>query len=114
MLPKKYRLTKQKDFKKTFKQGKYYSQDFMALKITKNNLGFSRFSFIIGLKVSKKAVVRNKIRRQLHEIIRLKLTSLKIGYDIIFLAKLDAVDRGYREIEEVLIILLKKAKILKK
>ena len=37
MLSKKYHLSKKNDFKRVFKEGKYYRQSFLDLKITENN-----------------------------------------------------------------------------
>ena len=60
MLVQKNRLTKKKDFDKTFKQGQGFKHDFLYLKIKKNNLESSRFGFIVSKKFSKKATERNK------------------------------------------------------
>lgn len=111
MLPKKHRLTKDKDFQKVFKRGKYYSRAWLGIKINKNNLKINRFGFLIGLKISKKATVRNKIRRRLSEVIRLKLEQIKPGFDVIVLVQPEIVDKTYQEIDKNLTNLLKKAKI---
>ena len=112
MLAKKYKIAKKKDFERIFKQGKYYHQDFIGFKINKNNLEFSRFGFIVSLKISKKAVVRNKIRRQLNEIIRLKLKEIKSGFDIVILTQPEIIGKSYQDIEKNLVDLLKRAKVL--
>ncbi|GAI32984.1 unnamed protein product, partial [marine sediment metagenome] len=62
MLNKRNRLKKKKDFDKVFKQGQGFKQDFLYLKIRKNNLKSSRFGFVVSKKFSKKAVIRNKIK----------------------------------------------------
>jgi len=110
MLPRKYKLKKDNDFKKVFKQGKNYQQEFIRLKILENNLKISRFGLIVGLKISKKAVERNKIKRRLEEVIRLK--PLKPGFDVIILVSPEIVGKNYQIIEQSLTFLLKKAKIL--
>jgi ribonuclease P protein component len=127
MLPRKYKLKKDNDFKKVFQQGKYYQKDFIKLRVLKNNLAIPRFGFIIGLKVSKKATQRNKIKRQLEEVIRLHLNqisakgeSVKGGpvsgepssFDIVILVNSEIIEKSYQEIEKNLINLLKKAKLL--
>lgn len=113
MLPKKYHLSKKNDFKKVFKEGRYYRRDFLSLKITENNFGISRFGFVVSLRISKKAVIRNKIRRRLSEIVRLKLPQIKIGFDLVILTQPEIVGKGYQETEKALDALLKRAKILK-
>jgi ribonuclease P protein component len=122
MLPRKYKLKKKNDFKKVFKQGKYYQEDFIKIRVLKNDLKINRFGFIVGLKISKKSVQRNKIKRRLEEVIRLKLdqisvkdgqvSSLKPGFDIVILVNQEITEKGYQEIEKTLINLFKKAKLL--
>ena len=112
MLLKKYRLSKKKDFERIFKEGKYYRQDFVYFKIAKNNLEIRRFGFVVSLKISKKAVMRNKIRRRLSEIIRLRIQQIKPGLDIVILTQPEIAGKSYLEIEQALIILLERARIL--
>lgn len=111
MLIRKYKLKKDNDFKKVFKQGKYYQEDFIKIKALKNDLKISRFGLMIGLKISKKATQRNKIRRQMEEIIRLNLSQLKPGLDIVILVNPEIIEKDYQEIEKTLINLFKKAKL---
>ena len=47
----------------------------------------SKFGFIISTKISKKAVVRNKIKRMISEAIRQHLNTIKNGLDVVFLLK---------------------------
>jgi len=112
MLSREYKLKKENDFKKVFKNGKYYQQEFIRIKILKNDLEIDRFGFPIGLRISKKAVQRNKIKRRLEEIIRLKLNQMKSGFDIIILVNPEIIEKSYQEIEKALISLFKKANIL--
>ena len=81
MLPVKNRLKKEKDFEKVFKTGKGFKEKFLYLKIKKNNLGVSRFGFVISKKVSKKATSRNKLKRRLRELVKIKLPKIKKGID---------------------------------
>ncbi|PIR41945.1 MAG: ribonuclease P protein component [Candidatus Yanofskybacteria bacterium CG10_big_fil_rev_8_21_14_0_10_37_15] len=67
-LNKKNRLKKKRDFEKVFKKGKVVKDDLFFAKFLKNETGFFRFAFVVSSKVSRKAVVRNKIRRILSEI----------------------------------------------
>lgn len=71
MMFKSGQLKKKKDFERVFKKGKSVNVDFLVLKFLPNELENSRLGIIVSLKVSKKAVVRNKIRRRIKEAIRL-------------------------------------------
>lgn len=112
MLPKKNRLKNKKDFERVFKQGKGFKEDFLFLKVKKNNLKESRFGFIASLKVSKKAVFRNKIKRRLRETVREKLSEVKSGIDVVLIAQKGTEEKDFSEIKEVTNKLFKKAKIL--
>ncbi len=80
MLGKENRLRRKKDFEEIFKKGRSFKESFLVLKILKNNLKVSRFGFVVSQKVSKKAVVRNKIKRRLREIVGLNIKkNLQIG-----------------------------------
>jgi len=112
MLSKKHKLKRNNDFKKVLKQGRDYQQDFIRLKVLKNNLEISRFGFMAGLKISKKATQRNKIRRQLEEVVRLNLNKIDPGFDLVILVSPEIIEKNYQAIEKTLLGLFKKAKLL--
>jgi len=113
MLPQAHRLQKEKDIGNTFKEGRGFKEDFLILKTAKNNLGKIRFGFIVSTKISPKATVRNKVRRKLSELVRIKLKNLKTGTDNILIASPGLETKDFWEMEESLNRLFLKAKILK-
>jgi len=98
MLPKENRLTKNTDFQAVYKKGKFFGTKLIHFKYMKNSLPNTRVGFVIGTKVSKSAVKRNKIKRQMRDIFRLKLDNIKKGYDIAVIVKPGAIDMDYDEI----------------
>ncbi len=69
----------------------------------------------LGVTVSKKlgkAVIRNKVRRRIKEIIRLNEENIKKGYFIVVVARTKAVYTPYEVIEEKLMSLLEEAKLI--
>ncbi len=112
MLPKKYRLKKEKDFESVFKRGRKANSDSLFLKFKKNNLSFSRFGFSVRKKISKKAVVRNKIKRKLSNIIYKQINSIKLGFDVIIIVTSKILDKNYQEIKIELSKLLNKVNLL--
>jgi len=110
MLPRLNRLKKKKDFEVAFKQGKGFKQGFLYLKIRKNNLDASRFGFVISKKFSKKAVIRNKTKRRLSEIIKKKLLEIKKGMDIIIVV-MPGAENEFQKLEDTIDKLFKKAKL---
>lgn len=86
MLPKINRIKKKKDFDVIFKNSKSIKTNLFVLKIAKNSLGINRFGFVVSTKVSKKATVRNKIRRRFAEVMREETSSIKSGTDLVLIA----------------------------
>lgn len=102
MLPSKNRIRKKKDIEKIFKRGKSLKGDFLILKTVKNNLDTCRFGFIVSQKISRKANVRNRVKRRLREIIRLKMKSLKFGTDNLFIALPGIEKKEFGQIKEAI------------
>jgi ribonuclease P protein component len=67
------------------KQGKVVRGSFCSLKYVRNERRQSyRVAVVVSKKVSKSAVVRNRIRRRVYEIVRTK-TVITEPYDLIFM-----------------------------
>ena len=112
MLSKQYRLRNDKEIKALFKNSKSAFGICSIIKAKKNNLENSRFAVIAGVKVSKKAVVRNKLKRQIRYIIKKHLDNIKSGFDVIIMIKKEATQKTFKEIEEEIVISLKKISLL--
>jgi len=106
------RLKKNKDIKKILKRGRRFSEDFLVMKILSNGLNESRFAFIVSQKFSKKAVERNKIRRQLSETVRQHLDKIEKGIDVIVLTTPTDKEKAVKEAKLVLGKLLGKANLI--
>jgi ribonuclease P protein component len=100
MLSKDNRIKKKKDFELIFKNSKNFKNNFFILKIAKNDLGVNRFGFVISKKVSKKAVIRNKIRRRLSEAVKVEINNIKAGMDLILIVLPGAEKKDFYEIKE--------------
>ena len=111
-MPKANRLTKESDFKLLAKKGKPFYSPQITFKLLKNNQQESRFGIVISAKVSKKAVVRNQLKRRISEILRLSLAKIKPGFDVMILINKALIEKNYQEIEKELNSLLKKTKLL--
>lgn len=112
MLSKKIRLTKKKDLERILRRGKHFAEKFFVLKTIENGLDHSRFGFMVSIKVSKKATVRNKIRRQLQEIVRINFARIKTGLDMIVIARPEIKEKDYQEIKGALLGTLKEKGLL--
>lgn len=113
MLPKKYRLSKQKEFERVFDSGKKQTNLIFTLFFLKNNVNYSRFAFLVGKRVSKKAVERNRLKRIQREAVRKNIKTIKPGVDYVFLAKKNAINiRKTAKIWEEMTKALKKQRLL--
>lgn len=112
MLSQKFRLAKREDFKKVFQKGKKDFNVFFGLRYLINNLENCRFAVVVSTKVSKKAVIRNKLKRQTREIIKSVLDKFDNNFDIIVNILPKAVDGDYHQLEKELLTILKKNKLL--
>jgi len=111
MLPKDNRLKKGKEIKKVLAEGKSFKKDFLILKINENELNRDRFGFIVSQKVSKKAFIRNKIKRQLRAIIIKEIKKNKKGKDVLIIACPGLEKKNFQEINKTLNSLFLKAKL---
>jgi len=114
VLTKKYCLKRKKDFERVTKKGKKIEIDFLVLKFLRNSLDVARIGFVVSQKVSKKAFLRNKIKRRLREIIKINLPNLEPGYDLIFFTKKGIIEKSFLEIKNMVEQILRKAKLVYK
>jgi ribonuclease P protein component len=115
MLAEINRIKKKRDFENIFKKGKTFKNNFLILRVLNNGLDYSRFAFVVSLKVSKKAVVRNKIRRRLRQAVRLNFKNIKNGFDAVFMVLPGGLEKEkFSEVEESVKNLFDKAKIISK
>lgn len=102
-------LTKRAQFLTVYKSGKAWVDELIVIKALPNELEFSRFGFSIAKEIGK-AVKRNRLRRLLKEIVR--LTPIKPGWDIVFIARPGAVNADYHTLRKSTGKLLSRAQLL--
>ncbi len=113
MLPKNNRLRQQEDFKSVFRGGKTYQGSSLSLRVRQVDRPFPRFGLIVSSAVAKKAIVRNRFRRQLSEIVGHHLGETNSGFDAILIAKPALVKKTFGEIKQEVISLFEKAKLFR-
>ena len=115
-LPKPNRLRNRQDYRTVYAQGiRRYSPHLTLIALADRNSQShlpATFGISISKKVSKKAVVRNRIKRQLKGVIRTYLKEIEPGWKVVIVVKPKAIECKYehflRELEE----LLKQTKII--
>ena len=112
MLPSQSRLPSI-EFSKIKKEGKiFYGKDISILVLGQSGNPLSRFGMIVSTKVSKKAVVRNKIRRYIKRAINDNLLNLR-GCDVLVLARSSVCALTFEEVEAELKRVVEKAGLAK-
>lgn len=112
MLPEKYRLRKSMDIARVLSSKLGAFDSACGVKVVKNGLAVSRFAVVVGTKVSKNAVDRNRVRRQYREIVHEMLSELKPGFDVLLLAAKSSLGLDYQEKKAKLRSTLYRARLL--
>ena len=90
----------------------YLTNPFFTIRFAKSDFEESRFVFIVSKKVSSKAVVRNRIRRQMSEGVKNLLPNIKLGYNFIFSVKKEAQFKTTAEIYKEIKSSLERAELI--
>ncbi len=108
MLKKVNRLKKRYQFSYVYKAGNHFSGKAMVLYTTNSKTKSIKVGFAVTKKIGH-AVVRNKIRRRLREIVKNHLPNFKQNYNIIVVAKEGITGFEFSYLEAEFVSLAKKA-----
>lgn len=111
MLSIKHRLAKTTDIAAVNKHGRRFFNNLFVIKHLPVKTDIVRFAFVVSTKVSKKAVIRNRIRRVLREQVRAYQKDFKPG-DYIVIVNIKAVPLSNSELRENFQQFLKKVNLL--
>jgi ribonuclease P protein component len=103
-------LTRKAQFDLVFREGKSWAGKPLVMRARPNGLELSRYGFTVSRRVGK-AVVRNRVRRRLREILR--TLTLTPGWDIVFIARVPAAEAGYAGLSLAVRELLRRAGLIK-
>ena len=110
MLKRVNRLKKRYQFNYVYKSGEHFSSEHLVLYVSSSKTQSIKVGFAVTKKVGH-AVVRNKIRRRLREIIQKQLPSLKQNYNIIVVAKDNVSEASFEKLTQETTKLLNKANL---
>lgn len=110
--PKKERLHLTKDFKKVYDNAEAYHSSKLVLFVLHTSNPIIRIGFVAGKKVGN-AVQRNRVKRLLREVYRLNKNNLSSGIDLVVVAKKASSEMSFKEVEQELLRLYKKAGLIR-
>lgn len=111
MLPRKYRLTRPRDFRRVQSRGRCRSDPMLVLCKHRNDSVNSRFGFSVSRRIGK-AVMRNRSKRIIREAVRLQRGSIAPGWDVVFIARRGIIGADYRAVERSVTRLLERAELM--
>ena len=95
-------LKKNRDFGEVYQKGRSYGNRLLVMIVLDKGQDHPGR---VGISVSKKvgnSVVRHRLKRQIREYFRLHMKDWKDGYDYVIIARKDAKDKDYQQIEKSL------------
>lgn len=110
-MKRRYRVREDRRFREIRRAGRSVSNDLLALCALANDLPYSRFGFAVSSRIGN-AVVRNRIKRRLREIMRLRMATVRPGCDIILIARKPIRSAEYHQLETACARLLRRAQLL--
>ena len=96
-LPKHYKIINSSIYNNLLRSGKKIVLNNFSVIYNQNCLGHPRFGYIVGKKVAKKSVNRNRIKRLFREVFRQNKSSFD-SYDLIFYATKDISEKSLHDI----------------
>lgn len=111
MLKRNKRIGNRDNIDDLAKNGDSIESRLLVLRTRKNEFGYNRYGVNISKKLAKSAVVRNRLRRQIYEIIRLNEKSGKMvekSLDIMIFARKALLGLNYTNLEIALMETFKK------
>lgn len=115
MLHARYRLRNRHAFPKIYQRGKRQGGSLCGLSwlpIPAQSDQTPQVAVVVSRKVCRKAVGRNRIKRQLRAALQPLLPQIRFGYWLILTARSGIVGRSWSEIRDEVERLVRKAKLL--
>lgn len=114
MLARMNRLRHRRDIEKVFKRGRFGNAGLLTAKAWQSGNPHSRVVIVVSKKISKKAVVRNTIRRRLSGQLEELWATIPTGYDIVINARQEVSKTPVAELKKSLVQALAAAGVLRK
>ncbi len=91
-------LNKNYEFRRLYAKGKSSANGLLAVYVRRTRRQGNRLGLTVSVKVGT-AVTRNRVRRRLREIYRLREERMRTGLELIIVARSRAATAAYRDLE---------------
>jgi ribonuclease P protein component len=81
-----YRLRRPDQFRRARREGRSFTGPLLTLNVVAGRRRRTRCGFVVGKQIGT-AVRRNRVKRRVREAVRLALSQINPGYDIVFVAR---------------------------
>lgn len=114
MIQRKHRFHGHSSLNFVYQHGKTLRGQHTSLKFVENpKRSAYRLAVVVSRKVHKSAVVRNRIRRRIYEIVRLHEGQMQVSYDMVLTVFSDVVaELPHDKLQEQLMAQLKESKLI--
>ncbi|MBI5037502.1 MAG: ribonuclease P protein component [Candidatus Kerfeldbacteria bacterium] len=112
MLPRPLRIARRADWDRLHRRGVAVHSRALVMKFQETHRPHTRFGFIVGVKVSKQATVRNQVKRRLRAFVAAERPTVKSGYDIIFIARTPSATMSASLLQQTVRTLLHRGRLL--
>ena len=111
-MPRVPKIKRNSDFQAIFKTGRIWSNPVAVLYVSRKRRVGARLGICVSKKLGK-AVVRNRIKRLLHESCRLAWPLVSQHADFVLLARRGALDLGFSDVQQSVHDLLTRSRLLR-
>lgn len=111
MLQRRYRLRLSSDLQQVRQEGRSWRHPLLVLLVKANQNDVSRFAFVAGRRIGN-AVVRNRCRRLMREVVRRHLNEIEAGWDMMLIVRSPLTAVSYQNVETAVLQLLTRANLL--
>jgi ribonuclease P protein component len=111
-MQRELRLRQAADFRRSREVGRSYSRGWLKMSVVANELPHNRYGIVIGRQIGK-AVIRNRLRRQIQDVLRTLHPSFLQGVDIVLIVRSGAVGQPFARIQETIELLARQAGLFK-
>lgn len=108
MLHKDWRICRGKEYRCIYNNGKRIPGQYIIVFVKENQLLHNRFGIVTSKKLGN-AVIRNRSKRIVREVIRNNLDKIKTGFDVVIVVRFNIREAVFDQVEKDYLRSMRKA-----